>query len=62
MKFKVKLEYSVKGQKHFKEVCYFTSVFFIRSFVIILQLEMKNLWALAIGGEGSERVALNSSS
>lgn len=43
VKFKIKLEYSVKGQKHFKE------------------FEMKNLWALAIGSEASERVALNSS-
>ena len=67
VKFKVKLEYSVKGEKHSKnERCalllhrrlarskwrYFTSY---------LQFDMKNLWSLATGGEGSDRVALNSS-
>lgn len=65
VKFKIKLEYSVKGERHFKEV---TRHFFdncallaAASVTAILQLEMKNLWSLANGGEGSERMALNAS-
>lgn len=60
VKFKIKLEYSVKGQKHFKEACCAHGIAIGFYFPHSSQLEMKNLWALATGGEGSERVALNS--
>ena len=62
VKFKIKLEYSVKGEKHFKEVRFAVlCVYISASLTTLLQMEMKNLWSLATGGEGSERVALNSS-
>jgi hypothetical protein len=38
VKFKIKLEYSVKGQKHFKEVCSAVTMAFQRFFLILPSL------------------------